>query len=301
VEDETGSTGAIALVRRRIGAEFEELRKQAGMTQEQAAAALQRSRMTLVRIEDGDMRIRFRDSDVAAMLDLYEASPEKRELLRALTSETRNGRKPWWQDYISSAFPLFRVYIGLEDGAQTIRKYESEVIHGLLQTRAYAYEINNVLAGHWTPTEIEQKVNLRMERQALLTRPRAPHLIAVLHEGALRTLVGGPDLMAEQLQHLLHVSEQANISLRVIPFAAGVHGGMTASGAFTMLDFPADLNGAPSHPPLVYLDNLTGANHLTRPAEITPYQLVWDHLTQRALDEDSSRETITAILEGLPR
>jgi DNA-binding XRE family transcriptional regulator len=292
---------AIALVRHRIGVEFETLRQEAGLTQEQAATHLQRSRMTLVRIEDGDFRIRFRDSDVKAMLDLYNASQEKRELLRALTTETRNGSKPWWQDYTSAVFPLFRVYIGLEEAAQTVRQYESELVHGLLQTRAYAFEINNVLIGHWSAKEIEQKVNLRMERQSLLSRPRAPHLIAVLHEGALRTLVGGPEVMAEQLEHLLAVSQQANISLRVIPFIAGVHGGMTASGSFTMLDFPTDSNGKPAHPPLVYLDALTGANHLTRPAEITPYQCVWDHLTQRALDESSSRETITAILEGLPR
>jgi DNA-binding XRE family transcriptional regulator len=297
VQEEPGS--AIALVRRRIGAEFAQLREQAGMTQETAADRLQRSRMTLVRIEQGDFRVRFRDSDVKAMLDLYGANPEKRELLTALTSETRNGNKPWWQDYTSAGAPLFRVYLSLEEAAQTIRQYESGVIHGLLQTRAYALEITNVMAGHWSDQEIEQKVNLRMERQSLLRRPRAPHLIAVLHEGALHSLVGGAEVMAEQLDHLVKVSGQANVSLRVIPFEAGVHGGMAAGGNFTMLDFPTDAKGQPAHPPLVYLDGLTGANHLTRPADVIPYQHVWDNLAARALDEDSSREKITAILERI--
>jgi transcriptional regulator with XRE-family HTH domain len=297
VQEEPGS--AIALVRRRIGGEFAQLREQAGMTQEMAADRLQRSRMTLVRIEQGDFRVRFRDSDVQAMLDLYGASPEKRELLTALTSETRNGTKPWWRDYTSAGAPLFRVYLSLEEAAQTIRWYESEVVHGLLQTRAYALEITNVMAGHWSEQEIEQNVDLRMERQAMLRRPRAPHLIAVLHEGALHSLVGGPELMAEQLDHLVKISEQVNISLRVIPFEAGVHGGMAAHGAFILLEFPTDPKGQPAHPPLVYLDALTGANHLTRPADVIPYQHVWDNLAARALDEDSSREKITAILERI--
>ena len=64
--------------------------------------------------------------------------------------------------------------------------------------------------------------------------------MAVLHEGALHSVVGGPELMAEQLDHLVKVSEQVNTSLRVIPFEAGVHGGMAAHGAFVLLEFPTD-------------------------------------------------------------
>lgn len=66
--------GGSALVRRHIGRRFVALRAQAGITQEQAAVALQRGRATLGRIEDGDERVRFRDVDVRAMVELYQAS-----------------------------------------------------------------------------------------------------------------------------------------------------------------------------------------------------------------------------------
>ena len=86
-----------ALLRRYIGREFEGLRLRAGLMQEQAATALQRSRATLSRLEEGHESVRFRDVDVRQMLELYSASHEVSEHLLALTAETRNGhKKGWW-------------------------------------------------------------------------------------------------------------------------------------------------------------------------------------------------------------
>lgn len=229
-----------ALIRRHIGRRMIALRTSAGLTQEQAAAALERARATLGRIEDGDERVRFREVDVRAMLDLYRAGPEDREMLLALTAETRNGRKKsWWHDYTETDLPAwFGLYVSLEDSAQTISQYEAELVPGLLQTRGYAEQISS-MPGYSDVQEVRRRVDIRMERQSLLTRTRAPHLTAILNEAVLRRPVGGPAVMAEQLDHLLAVAERASVSIRILPWSAGVHGGMGAS-TFTLLDFPAD-------------------------------------------------------------
>lgn len=290
-----------ALLRRHIGRQFVRLRDRAGLTQQQAADALQRARATLGRIEDGDERVRFRDIEVRAMLELYKASPEDAELLMALTAETRNGRrKSWWHDYTETALPnWFGLYVVLEDSAQSICQYEPENIPGLLQTRTYAEQVTSTPAGYITEEEIQRRVNVRLDRQSLLTSLRAPHLSVVLNEAVLHRPVGGPSVMAEQFEHLLEVTQQARVSVRVLPWSAGVHGGMGAS-AFSLLDFPTDpRTGEPLEPPLAYVDTLTGAMYLNKPDEVSAYRLAWEDLDKRALNEAESRKMITAALKGL--
>jgi transcriptional regulator with XRE-family HTH domain len=297
VTDMVGS----ALIRRHIGRRFVSLRTQAGITQEQAAIALQRARATLGRIEEGDERVRFRDVDVRAMLELYGAGPEESKMLMALTAETRNGRKKsWWHDFTETALPeWFGLYVTLEDSAETIRQYESELIPGVLQTRAYAEEIHRVPAGHTDDEKAKRLVDVRMKRQSVLTRPRAPHLIAILNEAVLRRPVGGATVMAEQLEHLLEITQQTGVSARILPWSAGAHGGMGAACSFFMLDFPADpRTGEPLEPSLVYVDTFTGAMYMNKANEVSAYRLAWEDMERRSLDEAESRKMISEAWKG---
>lgn len=291
-----------ALLRRQIGRRLAALRLRAGLTQDQVADSLQRGRATIGRIEDGDDRVRFRDIDVRAMLELYKATDEEGELLLALTAETRNGRKKsWFHDYTETAMPTwFRLFVSLEEGANTICQYQSELVPGLLQTRDYAEQVARVPAGYVPEEEIERRVAVRLERQSLLTRPRSPHLDVILNEAVLRRPVGGATMMAEQLDHLLEMMGRGNVSVRVLPFSAGVHGGMAAANSFTMLDFPIDSKtGEPLEPPLAYTETLTGSIYLNKRDEVSAYRLAWADLEQRALDEASSKAFIKKAQKGL--
>jgi transcriptional regulator with XRE-family HTH domain len=296
VSDTVGS----ALLRRYIGRRFRALRLRADLTQEEAAAALDRGRATLSRIEDGDDRIRFREVDVRAMLTLFKATDDETELLLALTAETRNGRrKSWWHDFTETALPAwFGLYVTLEDSAEKISQYVAELVPGLLQTRAYAEQVIKVPSGYVGDEEVERRVRVRMERQSLLTRPRAPHLSVVLNEAVLHRPVGGTEVMAEQLEHLVEITKRANVSVRILPFAAGVHGGMAACGPFTLLDFPVDPQGEPLEPPLAYAETLTGAMYLNKPEEANAYRLAWKDIEERALDKKESRAFIEKVQEG---
>lgn len=300
-DDSIGST----LIRRTIGRRFTELRNHAGFTQEAAAIALDRGRATIGRIEDGDSRVRFRVPDVEAMLKLYGASEEDSQVLLALTAETRNGvRKSWWHDYTATEIPSwFGLYVSLEDGAETIQQYEPELIPGLLQTRAYAEQIMRVPAGFLDEDEARRRVNARMERQSLLTRPRAPRLEVILSEAVIHRTGGmGVDLAREQLQHLLEISEQSTVNLRIVPWTAGVHGGMASSGGFSLLHFPrAPGTDQPVEPPLGYVDSPTGAMYLTKPAEVSVYDLIWADLITHSHDPQATRQAIITALEGQPK
>ncbi|MDG4797644.1 helix-turn-helix transcriptional regulator [Micromonospora sp. WMMD1082] len=295
-------TDGSALLRRRIGRKMAALRKETGMSQERAAALLQRSPATIHRIEAGDPRVKFRDIEIKAMCELYEASAEDRADLLALGGETRTkGASAWWHDYTNTRLPSwFGLFVRLESSAERIREYGPEAVPGLLQTREYATAVTGLPKGLIDAQDVKRQVDFRMERQRLLVNPRPPHLSVVLGEGAIRRAVGGPQVMAAQLQHLLDVSRSPGVTIRILPFGAGAHGGMTS--AFFILEFPnVPGTSEPLEPPLVYVDSLTGALYLDKATEVAAYNLAWDDVTSRALDEASSRTLITATMEAFTR
>ncbi|MEO3769600.1 helix-turn-helix transcriptional regulator [Micromonospora sp. B9E7] len=291
------------MLRRQIGRKLEGLRKAAGLTMEQAAEHLDRARATMHRIENGAEHVRFRQADVRQMLDLYGASAEDSELLLAMTAATREN-KNWWHDYIGSGLPRwFQLYIGLEDSAATIRQYQAELVPGLFQTRAYAEQVFKLPTSAIDASDKEEQqraIQLRVERQTLLTRFSAPKLSVIINEGVLRRPVGSATLMAEQLHQILKAMELPNVIVRVLTFSAGLHAGMTA-GAFSVLEFPRDNRDKEVEPPVAYLEAATGAIYLDKPHEIAVYNTIWADMTVRALNESRSKSLIHEVAEEFSR
>ncbi len=270
---------------------------------EQAAERLDRARATLHRIENGAEHVRFRQADVQQMLDLYGASTDDRELLLALTAATREN-KNWWHDYVGSGLPRwFQLYIGLEAAASNIRQYEAELVPGLLQTRAYAEEVFRTPGGSIDAkdsSERQRAIQLRVERQALLSRFSAPQLSVIINEAVLHRRVGSATIMAEQLHQILKAAELPNVTVQVVEFSAGLHAGAMA-GAFSILDFPKDSNGKEVEPPVAYLEAATGAIYLDKPHEIAAYDTIWADMTRRALAESRSKSLIQQVAEEYSR
>lgn len=291
----TGST----MLRRQLGRKLEALRKAAGLTMEQAAEELDRARATLYRIESGAENVRFRASDVKEMLRLYSASEEDTGLVLAMAAATREN-KNWWHDYIGSGLPRwFQLYIGLEAAATKIRKYQPELIPGLLQTRDYAEQVFQMPGGSIDAAdnnERERAIQLRIERQALLTRFAAPQLSVILNEAVLRRPVGSASIMIEQLHQILKATELPNVTIRVLDFSAGLHAG-AMSGAFSIMEFPEDSNGREVEPPVAYLEAATGAIYLDKPHETGAYNSIWADMANRALNEFRSINLIQQVAE----
>lgn len=295
----TGST----MLRRQLGRKLEALRKAAGLTMEKAAEELDRARATLYRIESGAENVRFRAADVKEMLKLYGASDEDTELVLAMAAATREN-KNWWHDYIGSGLPRwFQLYIGLEAAAASIRQYQAELIPGLLQTRAYAEQLFLMPSGAFDAQDRdgqERAIQLRVERQALLTRFSAPQLSVIINEAVLRRPVGNATIMAEQLQQILKAAELPNVTVQVLTFSAGLHAG-AMSGAFSILEFPRDSNGREVEPPVAYLEAATGAIYLDKPHETAAYNTIWADMTGRALNPSRSKSLIQQVAEEYSR
>ena len=190
--------------------------------------------------------------------------------------------------------------MSLEDAAETIRQYEQETVPGLLQTRAYAEAIHRLPPGWLDEQAVQRRVQARLQRQSLLTRPRAPRVEIVISEAVLRRVVSTRDLAAGQLQHLLDVTHRANVILRVLPWNVGMHSGMAVNGGFSLLRFPREpLTGEVLEPPLAYVETATAVTYLTKSVEVDVYDLAWDDLITRALNPAESRQPVTSLLKGM--
>jgi transcriptional regulator with XRE-family HTH domain len=283
----TGST----VPRRQLGRYLRDLRNRSRLTVRAAGAQLEWSEAKIWRIETGQTSLR--SLDVEAMCKVYGAPQDMTEALMGLAKETK--ARGWWHSYGDAIPEYLDVYIGLEEAASHFSWYESELVPGLFQTEDYARAVIRADNPGVDDAEIERRVHVRIARQALLTRTTHPPVFnVVLNEAILHRPVGGEDAARGQLKRLLEVSELPTVSLRVVPFSAGLHHGIM-SGPFVMLRFPLTGNGQDTEPPTVYVESFTGALYLDKPREVDRYDTAFTNIWQSALDERACQELITQV------
>ncbi|MFJ6984470.1 MULTISPECIES: helix-turn-helix domain-containing protein [unclassified Streptomyces] len=285
----TGST----VPRRQLGRHLRDLRNQARLTVRAAASKLEWSEPKIWRIETGQTSLR--SLDVEAMCKIYGAPATLTEGLMGLAKETKN--RGWWHAYGDVIPEGFDLYIGLEEAAATLRWYESELIPGLLQTPDYARTLIRESNPDRDEAEVERRTHVRITRQALLTRVTdPPKLDVALNEAVLRRPVGSAKIMADQLDRLVELNELDNVSIRVVPYSAGLHMGIM-SGPFVLMRFPVTSDGRDTEPPTVYVDGFTGALYLDKPNEIKRYDVAFTAIWGSALDHADS----TSLLKQATR
>ncbi|MEU2608634.1 helix-turn-helix domain-containing protein [Streptomyces albus] len=286
--DASGST----VPRRQLGRHLKELREAAKLTRKGAGDLIEVSDTTMWRIETGKAPIR--KHDVEALCRHYDASEETTRALIALASESK--AKGWWHSYGDVIPSGFDVYIGLEEAASELWIYQAELVPGLFQIEEYARALVRVHNPETEDAEVERRVTLRMERQSLLTRVSQPppRLRVALYEGALHPPVGGAAVMARQLAHLIYVAQLPNVTIRVVPFAAGLHPGLLTM-PFTLLKYPLNGDGRETEPPTVYVDGFTGSLYLDKPHEIASYERAFAGIWEAATDDQGSAVLISEI------
>ncbi len=151
----------------------------------------------------------------------------------ALASQAQT--QEWWARYGDVLPGWFEPYLGLEASASRIRSFDLQFVHGLFQTEAYARAVTSLGHRGFSRDEIDRWVAVRMKRQELLTAPNPSRVWSIMDEAALRRPVGGVTVMRDQLRRLAEVAELPNVTLQVVPFAAGGHD--AAGGSFTILRF----------------------------------------------------------------
>lgn len=273
---------------RRLGSYLRRLREEAGLTLEDASAKMERSPSSLSKIETGKVRVPPRDLHV--ILDAYSFEDQRvRESLMTLARDAR--KRGWWQ-YSEVLGPAGEDFLSLESDAYAVRAFETILIPGLLQTRDYARALHAAAPGVGSPEDVDRFLTARATRQEILVRPDPVRLWAIIGEAALRQRVGGPDVMRDQLEHLLKIAELDNVAIQVLPFKTGAHAGV--NGPFVILDFP-DL----SDWDVISVGTLGGTLYLEDETDIRRFNLVFDHLQASSLSEIESLAAIRQLSEDL--
>jgi hypothetical protein len=210
----------------------------------------------------------------------------RRDELTGLLREAK--RKGWWQSF--SDIP-YSTLIGLEAEAVTMLTYQ-QVMPGLFQTEAYARAI---IKGTWPSIDsetLEERVEVRLTRQGVLTRERPLQIRAVLDETCVRRMVGGAEVMRGQLARLLDLAKLPNVIVQVLPFSVGAHPG-TMLGPFSVLEF-----AHPDDPGVVYVES-DSDQYPDREGDLERYTLAFDHVRSMALNVSQTSGLLRQSLEAL--
>ena len=283
----TGGAGPAAL-RIQLGSQLRRLRKQRQVTREAAGWEIRASESKISRMELG--RVPFKERDVSDLLTLYGVSePERRELLNLARRANEPG---WWQEYADVVPPWFLGYLGLEEAACMIRAYEVHFVPGLLQTDDYARAV--IEHGHAgaPPEEIARRIAVRRGRRRVLDRPDPPQVWVVLDEGVLHRHFGGRAVMRGQLQFLIDATEQPNVRIQVVPFRGTPHA--AAGLPFAILRFAED-----EMSDMVYVEQLTSALYLEKPADVEHYATTMERACLEAEPPDRTAAILRKVLDEL--
>jgi hypothetical protein len=219
-------------------------------------------------------------AEVATFLAMCGAPASRREEIVALS------RQDATPDLLR--FDGAQRWISLREHAQQARQvaeFAPVMVPWGMQTPAYTAAVAD--AAGIAVDVVRAWGGYRVNLVELTERSRSGMWTVLLHEWALRTPVGGVEVMADQVHHLLRLSVHPAVTLRVIPASAGQHAGMTDTGLM-VLEFD-DL------PSLVYReDSSAGVLQETRSA-LQQARHVIARLGKCALDPVDSRTFIRRL------
>ncbi|TQE31036.1 XRE family transcriptional regulator [Streptomyces ipomoeae] len=273
--------------RLRLAVELRKLRERAGMTVTEAARTLGTSQGQLSNVESA--RFGVSPDRVRALARIYSCADQA--FVEALVDMATDKTFGWWESYRDVLPSGLLDLAELEHHATGIRTAYTTHMPGLLQTADHAREIFRHVIPPPTSPEVEHRVSHRVKRQSILYGPSPTPYRTVVHEAALRMSVGGRNVARAQLQHLLDMSEQAHITIRVLPFGVGAFPGSGQSINY--------LHGAVSQLDTAQLDQFHGPVMLDAEALLEKYRRLLDVVEATALTPEKSRDLIHSIAQDL--
>lgn len=284
--------GSPAVARWRVRLALRKAREAKGLTQGEVADEIGWSLSKVQRIEAGDVSVS--GTDLRAMLDLFGVTDPA--VITKLQEDARVSRRQRWltsPEHREALTPGHLELLQFEAEATTIRSFQSFVFPGPTQTRAYA----NALIGFFNESlsEDERRVRLdvRMQRGKLFDRPGGPTYLALLDESALHREIGGLDVMAEQLDHLVDLARRPQVQIRILPFREG--GLLGIVGAFTLLNLGSDDPGDA----VLYRERFRRDSVEHDEREILEHREMFERAWKRALGEDESIRAMVAVAAEL--
>ncbi|MFI1359275.1 helix-turn-helix domain-containing protein [Streptomyces sp. NPDC020898] len=228
------------------------------------------SESKLSRIESG--RLGVNDADLRALLDRYEV--KDRGLRAYVVDLRRRGNVRGWETDIRSVVSaVYADYIGYESDASDTYNAETTLIPGLLQTHDYAAAVLDQHLPDIPEEERRERLTIRDKRQEVFGRPNPLVFWGVISESVFRHAIGGPAVMAAQLEHLLTLAKDypGTVNIHVLPEAAKSHAALF--GPFVIFSFPEKWE-----PDIVYLEGLTSNRFLEEADEVRSYSRLFNRL-----------------------
>ncbi|MFI6445135.1 Scr1 family TA system antitoxin-like transcriptional regulator [Kitasatospora sp. NPDC050543] len=269
----SGKGGSTASSAELFGSELRHERELVGLSQAQLAKQLHCDRTLVTHVENGS---RVPQDDFVRRCD---------EVLNAAGRLFRMWEKVDW--YAEVEHPdWFKRFAAMESRAVALRKFQVQMIPGLLQTENYARALFGRRVSE--STDIEELVAARLSRQSRFLAADGPLLVVVLDESAIRRPVGGLSVMREQLAYLLEVAERSNVILQVAPFDLD---------APTMPDTSLTLVTLPDGEQWIYSESLERGHFNNDPSVIAQHARAYDVLRADVLSVRESAALITGEME----
>jgi hypothetical protein len=254
------------------------------ITLRDAGNHIMRDASTISRIEAGLVPARL--PDVLELLNLYNVDdPTLRSALEQLSRDVWH--KDWWDGYASTIQVGVMDLAWLESRAEKICDFSPLVIHGLLQTQAYAEAVMRAVDPAAARADFQRWLAFRLRRQEVLHRV---DYTVILDEAMLLRVVGDATVMRDQFGHLLELSHRANITIRVLPLSVGALS--SPEGAFTLYTMPAPF------PTVAQIPTEAGTIYVEMP-KVARFKVAYARLEHEALDVEDSRTFIKTRLEQL--
>ncbi|WP_405408903.1 helix-turn-helix domain-containing protein [Streptomyces decoyicus] len=272
----------------RLGAELRKLRERSCKTAREAAGLISTDQAKISHMEAG--RIGVSEDRIRRLAVLY--SCDDAPLIEALCAITREHRgQHWWDEYRGVLAPGFLDIAELEHHASSLRCLQPVTFPGVFQTEDYARALFAGVLPKLPTADIDARVEHRMKRQAIFERDSPPPFEAIVHEAALRMRVGGRKVARGQLEYMMEIAAQPQVSLRVIPFTSEDFVEVTqtvlyAGGVVPQLDS-------------VHIDTPFGGRILHAATDLDSYRALFDLAEHVSLDPDESRNFIHHIAREL--
>lgn len=274
----------------RLATEMRRLRSASGLTADQLAKQIGRSRVDISRLENGHVADQ---ADVIRILDALGVDGDR--WTEVVTIAREASEKGWWESDKTMG-DRQALYANLEAGASSIRGYEQTFLPGLLQMPEFVRARAEAFATLETSmATVEGMLAGRAGRQRMLRRPGGPTFDVILDEVAVHRLAAPPNVIKKQLYHMATVvNGESKITLRVLPVRARIRDFTVPRCTFSIYTYPD-----PGDPQVVAIDTVTSDVILTEPDQVTAYDRLYERLWEASLSPAESLDLLTKAAAGL--
>jgi transcriptional regulator with XRE-family HTH domain len=274
-----GAVKLVNVVLSGLANEVQYIREKRDLTLETVCDQLGWQQSKLSRMENGQQCIST--ADLASLLVIYGVRGKDRQRLLHLVE--RQDEPGYW-DFDPPLNAESRPLMRLEPDATALVAAETLVMPGLVQTADYTRAIMH--AAKVPAEQVEPRVEARRLRQSVLTAEKPPKFDMIVHEAALRQVVGNSKVMAAQLRAMLKAAELPNVRLWVVPLKLAGNAGFVT--AFYVMNFSRNKS-------VVYMENMTTGVYLEDAEKIDYFRHQASELAKAALDPARSAAFVATI------